>query len=126
MIVLPDARRDLLAESRQRGRMSLLPSQFVEEAILVRGDGGILIPFSYDERPYLRRIYDTRSRRTLLKCGRQVEKSTSLGNRALAYCCLRAGWRVIYVSPSHTQTKEFSTDRLKEPIETCPVVSAEG
>ena len=104
--------------------MSLLPSQFVEEAILVRGDGGILIPFSYDERPYLRRIYDTRSRRTLLKCGRQVEKSTSLGNRALAYCCLRAGWRVIYVSPSHTQTKEFSTDRLKEPIETCPVVSA--
>lgn len=79
MIRLPKPSKDLLAESRARGRMSLLPSQFVEEAILVRDESddstGELVPFSFAERRYLKRIYDTKAKRTLLKCGRQVEKT---------------------------------------------------
>jgi hypothetical protein len=104
-------------------RVHLLPSEFVEEAILVR-EKKKLVNFSFAERPYLRQIYDTGSKRTLLKCGRQVEKSTSLGNKALSYSCLVSGFRTLYVSPTSTQTREFSVDRLKEPVETCPVLGA--
>lgn len=51
-------------------------SQFVETSILMpdphtKG----LSRFSFDERPYLRKIYDTSSKRVLLMCGRQVEKT---------------------------------------------------
>jgi len=53
-------------------------------------------------------------------CGRQVEKSTTLGNKALAYACLIPHFKILYVSPSSTQTKEFSKTRIKETLETCP------
>ena len=91
--------------------------------MLIR-QGGRLEPFSFGERRYLKRIYDTPSKRVLLKFGRQSEKSTTLGNKALAFCCIQPGFRVLYVSPTNTQTREFSKDRLKEPIETCPMIAA--
>jgi hypothetical protein len=78
--------------------------------------------FSFSERPHLRRIYDTACRRVLLMCARQVEKSTLLGNISLTYSCIVPGYRTLYVSPSATQTKTFSADRIKEPLETSPVL----
>jgi len=106
-----------------REYFSLSPSQFVEQAVLVPDPvSRSLVPFSFTERPYLRRIYDTPSQRTLLMCGRQVEKSTSLGNRIFARSCLIPHFKTLYVSPSSTQTKEFSKTRLKETMETSPAV----
>jgi len=55
--------------------------------------------------------------------GRQTEKSTLLGNVSLTYMTLVVGMRILFVSPSSTQTKTFSNDRLKEPIETSPILS---
>lgn len=49
-----------------------------------------------------------------------THNSTTLGNRALAMSCLLPHFRVLYVSPSSTQTKEFSKTRIKEMMETCP------
>jgi len=96
---------------------------FVEEAILVpHALTRQLIPYSFGERRYLRRVYGTPSRRRLLMCGRQVEKSSFLGNYALALACLVPSFRILYVSPSSIQSKVFSKDRLKEPMETCPVL----
>lgn len=101
------------------------PSQFVSKSIKVPNPHTRQLEnFSFDQRPYLRRIYDTPHRRTLLMCGRQVEKSTTLGNKSFAYACLIPHFKVIYVSPSSTQTKEFSKTRLKETMETCPVIKA--
>jgi hypothetical protein len=51
-----------------------------------------------------------------------VEKSTLLGNIALCYMSLVPQYKVLYVSPSATQTKTFSNDRVKEPLETSPVL----
>jgi hypothetical protein len=99
------------------------PSEFAETAIKI-ADKGSVDNFSFASRPYLRRIYDTSEKKTLLKAGRQVEKSTTLGNKLLAYSCLINYFKSLYVSPSAEQTKVFSNDRLADPISMSPVVQA--
>jgi hypothetical protein len=99
------------------------PSEFVEFSIFFPGAGG-LVPFSFKGRRYLRAIYDSSAQRKVIMAGRQVEKSTYLGNSSLAYMSMTPGFRVLYVSPSHTQTKVFSRDRIKEPMETSPILQS--
>lgn len=53
------------------------PSQFVEFAIYMPIKGG-LEAFSFQDRNYLRAIYDTPAKRKLIMAGRQVEKCQSL------------------------------------------------
>jgi hypothetical protein len=117
---------DLEEASRQvAGLSTVLPSQFTEFAFRMPGADGLgYESFSFGARRHMRRIYDTPAKRVLLFCGRQVEKSTLLGNRAIGYACLVTGYRTLYVSPSATQTKTFSTDRIKEPLETSEVLRA--
>jgi len=111
------------AEGVVRERYHLRPSEFVEEAVLVPDPGTrALVPFSFRERPYLRAIYDSLAKRRLLLAGRQVEKSTLLGNYLLTLSCLIPHFKSLYVSPSSQQTKDFSKSRLKETIDTCPVI----
>ena len=128
----PDIEDLFLDEERlakkQAELIGVSPSQFVEFALRVpnKNPGEVQrhVPFSFDGRKYLRLPYDTPARRTLYKCGRQVEKSTLLGNKCLAYCCIVNAFNVLYVSPTNQQTKVFSADRLKEPIETSDVLKA--
>ena len=103
----------------------VLPSQFTEFAFrMPKIDGLGYENFSFDGRRHMRRIYDTPAKRVLLFCGRQVEKSTLLGNRLITYSCMVPAFRTLYVSPSATQTKTFSVDRIKEPLETSEVLKA--
>ena len=53
-----------------------------------------------------------------------THNSTLLGNKAITYSCLINGFRTLYVSPSSTQTKTFSQDRIKDPLETSTVLRA--
>lgn len=109
---------DLLAKL-QGGVMDVLPSTFTEFSVRLPNKAKqVFENFSFTGREYLRQVYDTDSKRTLLKCGRQVEKSTLLGNKLLSYSCLIQALGALYVSPTNAQTKVFSQDRLKEPIET--------
>lgn len=104
---------------------SAMPSQFTEFAFMMpteRDNSLGFDKFSFDKRPHLRRMYDTPAKRVLLFCGRQVEKSTLLGNIALCYTCMVPSFKTLYVSPSASQTKTFSNDRIKEPIETSPIL----
>lgn len=101
----------------------LFPSEFVEFAVKLSIAGGIT-DFGFDDRAYLRPIYDTDARRVLLKCGRQVEKSTLLGNLCLAYSGLNSSFKTLYVSATAQQAQVFSVDRIKEPIETSPALAA--
>jgi len=99
------------------------PSQFTEYAFFMPAEGGRgFSNFTFEGRRHMRKIYDTPAKRILLFCGRQVEKSTMLGNITLTYCSLVQSYKALYVSPSMTQTKTFSADRIKEPIETSPVL----
>lgn len=104
------------------GGEELYPSDFVEFAIKLSIAGGSR-DFSFEDRPYLRPIYDSSARRILLKCGRQVEKSTLLGNLCLSYSALCPNFKTLYVSATAQQAQVFSVDRIKDPIETSPVLS---
>ena len=115
---LPDEARIAAIEQELH---HVTPSTFTEFAVRIRDAGKkSLEPFSFKGREYLRRLYDTPFKRTLFKCGRQVEKSTTLGNKLLSYACINVAFNALYVSPSNAQTKTFSNDRLKEPIVTSP------
>lgn len=114
---------DRSPELLSQGPMSILPSQFTQFAFRMPTASG-WENFSFAGRRHLHQIYDTPIKRVLLMCGRQVEKSTLLGNRALSFCCLIPSYKVLYVSPSMTQTKTFSNDRVKDPIDTSPVLRA--
>jgi hypothetical protein len=100
---------------------SLLPSDFTNQYIYVDGK-----PFNagigdgFKGRPYLRPIYDGVHKRLLLKCGRQVEKSSTLGNRIIGLSCLQPFHRCLYVSPTSLQTSRFSADRLTRTLRTSP------
>lgn len=102
---------------------TVLPSKFTAFAFRMPRDDGLGYErFSFKGRRHMYRIYDTPAKRVLLVCGRQVEKSTLLGNRAIGYSCLIPAFRTLYVSPSATQTKTFSVDRIKEPLETSDIL----
>ena len=117
---------DLELEPNQNGEVftansmtEVAPTDFVEFAIRIPNQSTkILEPFSFGERRYLKSVYDSVSPRILLKCGRQVEKSTYLGNRLLALTCIQPNFTALYVSPTNQQTKTFSNDRIKEPLDT--------
>lgn len=110
---------------RRANLIGVSPSQFVEFAIKVPDKKAQKhVPFSFEGRSYLRLPYDTQAKRTLFKCGRQVEKSTFLGNKSLAYACINNAFSILYVSPTNQQTKVFSQDRLKEAIETSDALRA--
>ena len=103
---------------------SVLPSVFTASVFqMPKEDGTGYAPFSFEGRRHMKRIYDTPSRKVLLCTGRQVEKSTLIGNISIAYMTLVTALRILFVSPSSTQTKVFSNDRIKEPIETSPFLS---
>ena len=115
---LEDAFDPDVFNERRGDLITITPSMFTEFAIRVPDkESQKTKPFSFKERRYLRQIYDTGFKRTLLKCGRQVEKSTMLGNKLLAYSCINSNLNCLYVSPTNQQSKVFSQDRLKEPIE---------
>jgi len=112
-----------MAKKKRVAIPAVLPSQFTEFAFRMPSDDGLgFVPFSFDGRRHMRRPYDTPARRILLFCARQVEKSTLLGNKAITYSCMIDGYRTLYVSPSATQTKTFSADRIKDPLETSHVL----
>ena len=108
---------------------NLSPSAFTEFAFRMPAEDGIgddgqgYNKFTFEGRRHMRHIYDTSARRILLKCARQVEKSTLLGNISLAYMSLIPAFPVLYVNSSATQAKTFSSDRIKDPIATSPVLS---
>lgn len=53
-----------------------------------------------------------------------THNSTLLGNKLLSYSCIITALNSLYVSPTQQQTKVFSQDRLKEPIETSEYLKA--
>lgn len=78
--------------------------------------------FSFEGRRHMFQPYDTPARRMLLCTARQCEKTTLLGNKIITLSCLIQAYKTLYVSPSATQSKTFSNDRLRDPIEVSPVL----
>lgn len=84
-------------------------SMLTEALININGD-----PFSFKNREYLKPIYDADYPFILLRTGRQVEKSSTLGTRILTEMFAQPYTKCLYVSPSHDQTRQFSNEKLKQ------------
>jgi hypothetical protein len=70
-----------------------------------------------ERRDYAYPILDTAAKRVLLKCGRQVEKSTMCSVLAVIEPIVHDFFRTLYVSPSSQQTRTFSNEKLKPLIQ---------
>lgn len=68
--------------------------------------------------------FEVHAHHNYLLDGVVTHNSTLLGNLAITFSAMIPAYRILYVSPSATQTKTFSVDRIKEPIETSPVLRA--
>lgn len=104
-------------------KLKMLTSQYVEGFIKIKdADSSSVKAMDLTQRRYLKRIYDTPSSRILLMTSRQTEKSTTLGNRILSMSAMRSVNTSLFVSPSATQTKVFSTSRVDDIINVSPML----
>lgn len=92
-------------------------SQIAESLLWLDGQ-----PFSLKDYPMYRAIYDGRYRSTLLMCGRQVGKSSSLANFIIAESVSIPHFREYYLSPSKEQTLIFSNTRVGKVLSYSPLV----
>ena len=93
-------------------QMKMTMSEFVETHFSFSRE----YPFSFTGREYLRPIYDCETQVQLICFGRQCEKSTARGNQCISYAVTNPGIRILYVTPSDRQTKDFSFERLRTPL----------
>jgi len=92
-------------------------SQIAESLLWLDGE-----PFSLNDYPMYRAVYDGRYRSTLLMCGRQVGKSSSLANFIIAESVSIPHFREYYLSPSKEQTLIFSNTRVGKVLSYSPLV----
>lgn len=108
-------------DDAQMAQFGITHSEWCEKYVVLNGR-----PFSLKQRPYLRPIYDrlqARHKRTIIKAGRQVEKSTTLANKILLNSCRRPNFKAIYVAPRGMQSRQFSIDRIKPVIRYSPFIA---
>ena len=77
---------------------------------------------SFDRRPYLPAIYRSTADNLVLRCSRQTEKSTFLGNTILFEACMNPGIQMLFVSPRFDQAKSFIHVRVIRPLAQSPLV----
>lgn len=77
---------------------------------------------SFQDRPYLGDIYAAGSRKLVLRCSRQTEKSTFLVNTLVYEACTRPGTSILFVSPRLDQARVFSHSRLIPCLEHSPLI----
>ncbi len=78
-------------------------------------------PISFADRHYLRAPYQS-SRNVVLRCSRQVEKSTFLVNLIVYYAATFPGTRILFCCPREEQVSVFSNTRLMPTIEQSPLL----
>lgn len=121
-------RRDPFASRRSRKRraaVEMRPSDWVNRFIRIKdGNTGRVAKIEFDERRYLKRPYDTPSRRILLMTSRQTEKSTTVGNKLFSVSGMRPFYESLFVSPSAMQTTVFSRARMDDIVEISPLLQS--
>jgi len=91
--------------------------QFSEAFIYLRGR-----PIDFVGRPYLDTIYASTARRIVLRCSRQVEKTTFLCNTVTHAAVTHPGLRIAVVFPRGDQAKVFAKSRLMPVLMDSPVI----
>jgi len=82
-----------------------------EAMICLRG-----IPFNFDGYEFFREIYDSSAQSKLLKCARQVAKSTYVGNNITVTGAAIPHFTSLYVAPTENQVNTFNKQKLDPTI----------
>jgi len=93
-------------------------SQLTEAMVVLDGK-----KFSFENYPFYRDIYDGYHQELVMKCGRQVAKSTTGCNMILTNSVSQDYFRTLFVSPTQQQTTRFSHSRLQKAITYSPLIS---
>jgi phage terminase large subunit GpA len=110
--------REFLKNGDVKTRLRALKTDWISRLIYLDGN-----PFSFRGRNYLLPIYNNPAARKLLMCGRQVEKTTMLANEIIISSVIQPYYKTLYVSPSHSQTRAFSNQKLKPWITDSPIIA---
>jgi hypothetical protein len=86
-------------------------SQLTEALITLDGK-----PFSFEGWEFYRPIYDGGWPQTVMKCGRQVAKSTTGCNQMICDSISMPFFKTLFISPTQQQTARFSHSRLQKTI----------
>ena len=79
-------------------------------------------PLRMDKHRFFLPVYDIADKKILLKCARQVAKSTTICNLILVESIAEEAYRVLYVSPSSMQSRQFSNEKLTPTINDSEVI----
>lgn len=77
-------------------------------------------PMSFAKYKFSRQIIDTKAKGIIFKCGRQTAKSFTLGTATLTSLVSTPYRKFLYVSPTLTQTRVFSSDKIESRIRESP------
>ncbi len=89
---------------------------------MIRLDGK---PFRLYDYPFYKDIYDRLHTKTLLKCGRQVAKSTSIVNWTTINACAIPHFQSLYIAPLRSQATYFSKSRVQKSLLHSPLIKRE-
>ncbi len=73
-------------------------------------------PFRLDHHAFYLPVYNNGDPRIVLKCARQVAKSTTIAVLQVIESLAHPHWRSLYVSPSLLQTRQYSNEKLRPTI----------
>lgn len=79
-------------------------------------------PICFQDRPYLEAIYNSPARRVVMRCARQVEKTTFLAAVVVHAAVTIPGVHIVVVFPRHEQASVFAKSRLRPVIMESPAV----
>jgi hypothetical protein len=77
-------------------------------------------PLRLDNHAFMLPVYNNDDPRLVLKCSRQVAKSTTVCNLQVTESIIRPHWRSLYVSPSALQTRQYSNEKLRPTLYESP------
>lgn len=105
--------------------LSFKASDFIEKFFYLNGR-----PFSLDDYPHMRLIYNIDPPEMTFNTSRQVAKSTTLANLGLGKMILMpqtrpefsGGFKVLYIAPTVEQVKVFSHDRVTPVVQNTPFI----
>ena len=91
--------------------------EFCQRFVHLQGE-----PIRFDRRPYLDAIYAVADRNLVLRCARQVEKSTFLVNTILFEAIAHPRIQILLVCPTLVQARTFSRTRLMKAAQESPLI----
>lgn len=78
------------------------------------------VPLNLNNHAFMLPVYNDEDPRLVLKCSRQVAKSTTVCNMQILESVIRPHWRSLYVSPSALQTRQYSNEKLRPTLYDSP------